>query len=169
MTTDSEQKKSGGARRTAAEERERARQAFQLKIGGATFDQIARTLDYHDAAAALRAYRGHIARNTDPDTVEHHRELELARLEDLRQAIYNQAVGDPGGNGRPPTPPDLEALQKLLQIHDRKVKLLGLNREPTIDPTEELLRYAQERGLDPEMVLREADAVIAANNRRWSR
>lgn len=169
MTTEPEQKKSG-KRRTAAEERERARQAAQLKIGGATFEAIARALEYTDAAAAYRAYRNHLRRNTPlPDDVEHYRELEVTRLEDLRQAIYAQAVGDPGGPGRAPTPPDLEAVSRLLAIHDRLVRLLGLHRAPTIDPTEELIRWAEARDLDVDTVLRQADGIIATNGRRWSR
>lgn len=165
MTTDSEQKKSvRQRRRTAAEDRERARQAFSLKVGGATFDSIARALDYYDAAAAYRAYQSHQAKTqVDPETVEHHRTLELARLEDLWAAWYVRGVGDPGNPqaGRPPIPPDPEAAQKLIQIHDRKVKLLGLHREPTYDPEEDLRRYAKERGLDPDEVMRQAEGIIA--------
>lgn len=172
MTSDAEQKKSGRqARLTAAQHRDRDRQAFQLKIGGATFAQIAQALGYNDPAGALRGYRRHIAATTDLDTIEHYRELELHRLEDLRAALYNRAVGDPGDPriNRPPTPPDLEAIDRILRIHDRMVRLLGLNREPTMDPTEELLRFADERGLDRDVVLREADGIIASNQRRWQR
>ncbi len=169
MTTDSAEELKRQRRLTAAERRERDRQAYQLKISGTTFGDIARALDFFDASAALKAYRRHIAANTDPDTVEYHRELELARLEDLRQAIYAQAVGDPGGNGRPPVAPDLEALSRLLAIHDRKVRLLGLNREPTVDPTDELVQWAEAHDLDPELVLRQADGIIAANRKRWTR
>lgn len=159
----------GQRRRSAAENRERARQAYQLKISGATFASIAQALDYNDAAAALRAYRGYLRANTDPDTIEFHRELELARLEDLRTAIYAQAVGDPGDQrtGRQAVQPDLAAIAQLLSIHDRKVRLLGLNREPTVDPEEELRRYAREHDLDEELVLREAAGIISANQRRW--
>lgn len=172
MTTDSEQKKSGRQRRlTAVEIRERERQAYQLKIGGATFFDIARSLNMEAASTALRAYRRYLARTADPDTVEYQRDLELGRLEDLRSAIYAQAVGDPGNRatGRAAVPPDLGALNSLLSIHDRKVKLLGLNRAPTIDPTEELLRYAREHDLDPDLVLRQADAIIAQNAKRWQK
>lgn len=171
MTTDSAPRNSGRQRRlTALERNERDRNAHQLKISGATFDSIARALGFENASGALKAYRRHIAATTDPEDVEFHRELELSRLEDLRQAIYAQAVGDPGdqARGRAPTAPDLEAITRLLQIHDRKVRLLGLNRQPTIDPEDEIRRFAVERGMDPDLMVRQAEGIIAGNQKRWN-
>lgn len=172
MTTDSEQKNSGRQRRLTAEQtRERDRQAAALKIGGATFDAISRALGFVDASGAYKAYRRHLGRAADPDVVDEHRALELARLEDLWQAWYPRGVGDPGDpeRGRAAIEPDVEAAQKLLQIHDRKVRLLALHREPTYDPTEELLRYAKENDLDPDEVLRQADGILAGMKDRRPR
>lgn len=152
---------------TAAALRERDRHIANAHIGGATFEALGRQFNI-TASTAYRGYQRYMAQLATPDDVEHYRELQLARLEQMHMSLWNQALGTPGAPGQPATPPDLEAVGRLLQIHDRVVRLLGLHREIDVPIEEDLRRMARQAGLDEEEILRDAEAVIAQNSRRFT-
>lgn len=162
-TTTPEQRAASKARQQALRDRDRL--ALQLKVAGATYADIASQLGWHDGSGAFRAVERQLAALPTPD-IESIRQLELNRLDSYAQAIHTQALGDPGGPGRQATPPDLAALDRLIRIHAHRVRLLGLTREPAEDMTERLRQLAEENGEDPDMVLKEAEAIAAG---MWGR
>lgn len=146
---------------------ERDRQAFVLRVAGATWREIAEALNMTNASMAFKAYERHMAALTPADEAEDYRKLELQRLDTLHKALWPKALGDPGDprTGRLPVEPDHDAIRALLQIHDRRVRLLGLTREPEVDVEEELRALAKDAGLDPDEMVREAEAFLATSNR----
>jgi hypothetical protein len=96
------------------DERDRQTKALELRIAGATYDQIAKTLEYADRTGAFKAVNAVLTRRESTAAAEY-RELEDARL-DL--ALRKVAPGVVAG--------DLKAIELWLRIHDRRVKLHGL-------------------------------------------
>ncbi|MGW4716839.1 hypothetical protein [Nocardia sp. NPDC004260] len=97
-----------------ADERDRQTKALELRIAGATYDQIAKTLEYSDRASAYNAVSAVLKRRESTAAAEY-RELEDARLDlALRKVAPGVAAGD------------LKAIELWLRIHDRRVKLHGL-------------------------------------------
>lgn len=96
------------------EERLRQQRALDLRLAGATFDQIARTLGYADPSGPRRAVDAVLTR------VESAGAAELRKVEDLRLSELLLRVWKPAMQG------DLKAIDAALKIHDRRVKLHGL-------------------------------------------
>ena len=109
-------------RRIAAAER--ARQALELRKGGASFPEIARRLDFKGPGAAYKAIARTLNR-TLQEPAEHVRKLELERLDRLFLAIWPRAKRG-----------DLQAIEKALSISQRRAKLLGLDAPDKIAPTD---------------------------------
>ncbi|MEU2173686.1 hypothetical protein ABZ552_05615 [Nocardia sp. NPDC019219] len=105
---------SHGPDKATPDERERQTKALELRIAGATYDQIAKTLKYADRTGAFRAVDAVLKRRESTAAAEY-RELEDSRL-DL--ALRKVAPGVVAG--------DLKAIELWLRIHDRRVKLHGL-------------------------------------------
>ncbi|MFI5831077.1 hypothetical protein ACIA6C_28150 [Streptomyces sp. NPDC051578] len=97
---------------------ERRSKAIRLKIQGKTYTEIAELLGYDSKASACtdikRALEKHVVE--EGLAVEAWRELELARLDVLQQAIWPEAM-----EGSP------RAIETALKILDRRAKLLGLD------------------------------------------
>lgn len=96
------------------EEQERQGKAIELRIAGATYDQIAKALGYADRSGA------HCAVNAVLKRRESAQAAELRALEDERLDLALRKV-TPGVVAG-----DLRAVEMLLRIHDRRVKLHGL-------------------------------------------
>lgn len=114
------------SRAARARTAERRRQCLQLRIAGATWDRIAEQLDYASRAAAckdfLRAMEATQAAVTENATLL--RQLELARLDAVQRAFWPDAINHA----------DHRAGKVLLDVHDRRVRLLGLdNASRTMD------------------------------------
>ncbi|SHL75449.1 hypothetical protein [Streptomyces yunnanensis] len=97
---------------------ERRAKAIRMKIEGATYTQIADALGYASRSAAHMDVKRSLERHVVEEglAIEAWRELELARLDTLQQAIWDKAMsGDP------------RVIEAALKILDRRAKLLGLD------------------------------------------
>ena len=91
-----------------------------------------------------------MARSASVADVDHFRELELVRLDRLWRTLWPPAVGPP---------PDCDAIDRLILISAHRVRLLGLNREPSVDFEAEICKAAIVAGEDPDEAVREFDGV----------
>lgn len=132
----------------------RAMQALELRIGGATLDEIAKALNYtHPSAASKAIQRGLNARVSE--AADEYRKLHVTRLEVLYMKFHSQAIQ---GN--------LSALKGCLQILLRESKLLGLDAPTKTEVAGEILlrdiagRAAELYDLDVNEVLAEAERIL---------
>jgi hypothetical protein len=134
------------SRAQRAKTAERRRQAVEMRLAGATLDQIVDKLDYADRAAAhkdiTRAMEQNVVELAQP--VEVLRETELQRLDVLwaeawavlkREHVtvsHGKIVYDERSVDGEPKPllddgPVLQAISTLLKIQERRAKFLGLD------------------------------------------
>lgn len=111
-------------RRTAA--RQRRQRAVELRVEGATFDQISIDLGCTRSAAWKMVQReiDEIVRDTRTAAAEL-RALELARLDSALQAIWSNVEAG-----------HLGAIDRLIRISERRARLLGLDAPSRIAPTD---------------------------------
>jgi len=95
---------------------EKERQVVQYRQGGATFDQIAKRLEYADESGARAAFKRAMERMRDDALNAEMRELHRQRLEVALTAIWPNVVQG-----------DLEAIKVMLKILERDAKLYGLD------------------------------------------
>jgi hypothetical protein len=116
--------KRGGSPRATSPRRllaaEKQRQALELKIGGATLQQIAAELGYSDSSGAYRAIQAALKAMLQPPADELRR-LQYERLERLYAAAHKKAVGDGAADQ-----PDLEAMDRAIKLAQRINALFGL-------------------------------------------
>jgi hypothetical protein len=97
---------------------DRRRNAVELKIGGATWQQIADRLGYDSRASAYtdvrRALQQSVAELAIPR--EEYRQLELDRLDEMQNALWSKVLEG-----------DTKAIDTSLRLMDRRAKLLGLD------------------------------------------
>ncbi|MHB8867449.1 MAG: hypothetical protein ACYC6T_08080 [Thermoleophilia bacterium] len=104
----------GSARRVAARKREA--DALELRLGGATYEQIAPRLGYKNRSGAMRAVKRALDKLISPEDVESLRQLELERLDRLLLGIWSSAVrGNPA------------AIDRVLKILERRARILGID------------------------------------------
>jgi len=106
------------------EEAQRRRRALELRVAGATYEEIAEALGYSSRSAAWKAvWRAYRQGLRDP--AEHLRELESERLDRLQKAWWGKALSG-----------DVGAFRYLLRLMERRAKLLGLDAPTKIAPTD---------------------------------
>lgn len=91
---------------------------LQMRLGGATWDQIADRLEYASKAAACKDFDRALAatRNTLAENAAQLREIQLLRLDRLQAAFWPRAMSG-----------DHHAGKVCLDVHRERVKLLGLD------------------------------------------
>lgn len=94
---------------------DRERKALELRRSGLTYDAISQEIGWTEPSAAHKAVKRAIKRSMQ-DVGEDVLELEVARLDRLMEAIWDQAVGG-----------DLQCLDRVLKIAERRAKLLGID------------------------------------------
>lgn len=104
--------------------RQRMRQALQLRMGGATYDQIAETLKYKDRGCAHKAVKTALKDITRDAAVEV-RDMELARLDRALLAIWPKVQ-----DGK-----DMNVFDRFLRLMDQRAKYLGIYTPVKIAPT----------------------------------
>ena len=106
-------------RRLAAAERQR--QALALRSGGASFDQIAKSLGFANRSGAYLAVMAALRRVPEPE-VKSYRALNLERLNTMRLRYWTrlQAAGGLA-------PGDLELMRMELAIQQQEARYLGLD------------------------------------------
>ncbi|WP_438489567.1 helix-turn-helix domain-containing protein [Streptomyces sp. S186] len=97
---------------------ERRAKAIRMKIDGASYSEIATALGYSSRSAAHMDVKRSLEKHVVEEglAIEAWRELELARLDTLQQAIWGKAMSG-----------DTRAIEAALKILDRRAKLLGLD------------------------------------------
>jgi hypothetical protein len=114
----------GGSPRATSPRRllaaEKQRQALELKIGGATLEQIAAKVGYKDSSGAYRAIQAGLKATLQPPADELRR-LQHQRLERLYAAAHKKALGGDAGG-----PPDFDAMDRAIKLAQRINALFGL-------------------------------------------
>jgi hypothetical protein len=115
-----EQSKRGGgdhsSRAAQLQARMKEQKALALWLKGATFEQIAGAgLGITTASGAWRAVRRALARIPKQEA-DQARQAQLARLQEIRLALWNHAASDP-----------IRAAEALIKLEAREARLLGLD------------------------------------------
>jgi len=138
--------------------------AYELRLSGRTFKEIAKELKYADASGAYQAYQR--AREVvSLDNLGEWRLLELERLNVIQSALWNKAM-----EGNIPT------INALLRVFDLRAKLIGLYspekhqiayEEPDYDLKESVkdisemidlgVKYAEEHGIETAFTIRKKE------------
>lgn len=138
--------------------------AYELRLSGKTFKEIAKELKYADASGAYQAYQR--AREVvSLENLGEWRLLELERLNVIQSALWDKAM-----EGNIPT------INALLRVFDLRAKLIGLYspekhqiayEEPDYDLKESVkditemidlgVKYAEERGIETAFTIRKKE------------
>jgi hypothetical protein len=118
----SEQEAEGHTPTNVVRARERkANAAIQLKLAGATWEEVAQSLGYPTARTAIVATEKALEKQlADAGTRDQMRALAGARLERLIRAVWHKAID-------PESPEQLQAVTKAKELVDRHAKLFGLD------------------------------------------
>jgi DNA-binding CsgD family transcriptional regulator len=140
-------------RRVIAQEREA--RALDMRKAGATYQQIANTLNVSRPAAYKMVARS--LHEMKAEHVDEVRQLELTRLDALVLALWKQALAG-----------DVQVVDRVLKIMDRRAAYLGLDAPKVvkIDLEARIRAAAEENGMDPDLAVAEAQALIAAAKAR---
>jgi hypothetical protein len=103
-------------RTPSPEQIDKERQVIELRRAGATFDDIARTLNYANPSGAWQAYNRALQRTLVTAGAEEARTEELDRLDRLQRAVWGNAMQG-----------EIASVQAVLRIMDRRAKYLGLD------------------------------------------
>jgi len=95
---------------------EREIKVWQYRVAGATFDQIAKKLDYADESGARAAFKRYVNRTKDETLANEIRELHKERLEVALLAIWPAVERG-----------DLDAIKVMLKILERDAKMFGID------------------------------------------
>lgn len=131
---------------------ERARQALSLRREGKRYDEIGEALGITASGAwrlVQRAYRR--AQKQNDSEVEFQRKLDLERCDVAISALWPNVLAGKYG-----------AIERLMQVLERRAKLLGLDAPVKVDIEHRIRAIAAEAGLDPEEAVREAQRIVSA-------
>jgi predicted transcriptional regulator len=130
------------------EAHQRAVQALELRKAGATYEAIATRLGVTHAAV-IKMVNKLLAESAAQPAAEV-RELELHRLDTMILGLWQQARAG-----------DVQAIDRVLKIMDRRASYLGLDAPKTVkvDITERVRQFAEMYGLDPEEAVAEAERI----------
>ncbi|PRA13348.1 hypothetical protein CQ010_01490 [Arthrobacter sp. MYb211] len=107
--------------------RERQKMALKLRLGGATYEQIANAgIGYSHKGSVQKAVKKAIAEIPREEASEV-LALELARLDEVLRAIWPQVLKA-----------DLWAVDRFINIQNRRAQYLGLNERIPEDNTSEV-------------------------------
>lgn len=132
-------------RLSAAEKRQRA---LQLRIGGATYDQIAQQTGFTNRGSAYRAV-SQALRDIPREAADELRQVELERFDAIQIRLMQKL-----GQG------DLTVVPNLLRLAEQRARLLGLNKP------EQLQLQAEVHLQDDQQTARQRAALEAAAVRR---
>jgi hypothetical protein len=139
------------ARDDAAEVK--ALRAVELRLAGASFEQIAKALEYADKSGAKRAYdRGLQSLRDDlAPNVATYRAEQLLRTERLLLGLWPKATNPEGVD-------HLRAVEQVRRILERQARLLGLDAPVTFQVSDEV--DAQIEALLAEMATNDPPAEV---------
>lgn len=136
----------------------RAAQALDLRMGGATYRQIAERLGYKGPSGALQAVRLALHEHAaEPATQV--RDLEAARLDRLMMSLWPTATSMTA-----PHAERMAAIDRVIKLMDRRAALLGLDAPRKVDLGAWIADMAMREGLDPEQAVADAQDIIRSAN-----
>lgn len=94
---------------------DRQQQALELYLSGMTYDQVAKTVGYHNKGSAQRAV-ANLLKRVDHSLATEYRDRQNARLERSMLAIWPKVLKG-----------DLQAVDRVIRLSERQSKLLGLD------------------------------------------
>ena len=65
----------------------------------------------------------------DDENTLHQRQMQLRRIETLTRALWVRATGNPALG----TPPDLNAMDRIIRLEERRARLLGLDKPAKVE------------------------------------
>ena len=95
---------------------DKERQVVELKRAGATYDDCARIVGYATPQGAYLAFQRALKRTLVAAGTEELREIELDRLDRLQRGVWAAAASG-----------DVQAINTVLRIMDRRARYLGLD------------------------------------------
>lgn len=110
---------------------ERRAKALELRLQGKSYAAIAAELGL-SVKGAHKVVQTAISRKLPPETVEEARRMELARLDEAFEVVRRAVIGG-----------DLMAVEKMVQLSNRRAKFLGLDA-PVTTKTEIEMKVADE-------------------------
>jgi len=133
---------------------EREFQVWQYRVAGATFDQIAKKLDYADESGARAAFKRYVNRTKDEVLSKEIRELHKQRLDVSLLAIWPSVERG-----------DLDAIKVMLKILERDAKMFGIDTpvktEVEVTTYDGIyLRESTERLIEQLQEIEEAEIVL---------
>ena len=129
-----------------------------LRKTGISYDAIAATLGYKGRSGAYKAVITAL-RDITREPAEELRSLELERLDAMLSGIWEKA-----------TTGDTWAIDRAIRLMERRAALLGLDAPQKREERREVVfrqiaeREALSRGLDPAVVLAEAERILAESD-----
>lgn len=103
---------------------ERAERALELRLAGASFDAIAKTLGYSNKGGAFKAVQRALSARKPSTSQRDAAEVELARLDAMTSGLWVKARKG-----------DAAAVDRVLKIGERRMALLGLLAEESVSGT----------------------------------
>ena len=125
---------------------------LQMRVQGMTYRQIAIACGLRSEMQAFEVVIAEIQKMTAEAAAEA-RKLECDRLDSLLNAIWPKAMDG-----------DTKAVTTVLGIMQRRAELLGLDAPARVDITHRVREMAIEMGIDPDIAVEEAEAIIRARN-----
>ena len=107
--------------RSLAQARIKRARAVELMSEGKSYDQIAREVGFAHRGSAHRADSKALAERT-VEAVDDLRQIELDRLDRLQESLWPKAMDG-----------DLQAVITILRITDRRIRLLGLQKDTGVE------------------------------------
>lgn len=104
----------------------RQESAVALRVAGANYSEIARTLGYRNATEARRGVEEALARSVGDEDREQMRFLEGRRIERILRSIFPRATNEDD-------PEQLAAARVALMLIDRHSKLYGLDAPTQVE------------------------------------
>jgi hypothetical protein len=123
-------------------------QALELRMAGRNYQEIADALGYGDRSGAYRAVKTALEHGSR-ETVEHHRRINTRRINKILSVFWPRML-----NG------DQVAAKLCYQGISILRAMHGLDAPIRVVMQEEANRLAAELGLDPEAIVKEAEAII---------
>lgn len=97
--------------------RKREREAFDLRLTGLPFTEIAKQVGYRSPSSAWKAVKRHLKYLGPGPEAEEMRQVQVARMVELLRAVWPYAVNDP---------PDMDAQTRALALIKEIASMLGL-------------------------------------------
>lgn len=112
-------------------------EALRYRSSGMSYDQVAKSLGYADAASAYNAVQSALDA-TLTEAADEYRKLELERLDRVQSALWVTATKirkarDDEGHPAEPSKRQLEVIDRLMKVMERRARLLGLDAATKIE------------------------------------